>query len=88
MTEDFCGIPMDVSHRETACGTQYCIRKWTCPTCGKACSMLELDSEWSHGDSVCTVWRDGKHSVRCGSCWLATETAVGKEGIYPMRDWE
>lgn len=73
MSEDFCGVQMDVSHRETRSGTQYSINKWTCPTCSKECSYMELDGEWSHGDGLVISFRDGQSYIRCCACWLETK---------------
>ena len=70
VTEDFCGVPMDISARETRAGTAHRVCKWTCPTCGKACSMLEIDDEWCHGDSMSIRYKDGQRRVGCGACWL------------------
>lgn len=68
--EYFCGIPRECSQRETASGTPYRIYKWTCPTCAKACTMLYLDNEWCHGDSMVIVYKDGERRVMCSACWL------------------
>lgn len=73
MIIDFCGIPLDLIDCETSRGTQYKLGKWTCPSCGKECSMCEIDGEWCHGDGVVLQWRDGKQSTRCVSCWLDAE---------------
>lgn len=70
MTEDFCGVPMDISVRQTARGTEYKIGKWICPTCGKANSYMELDNEWSHGDGLVISYRNGELTLRCSACWL------------------
>lgn len=74
MNEDFCGIAMDVSLRETAKGTKYNVCKWMCPTCKKECAMVEIDGEWSFGDGVVSRCKGGKHSMLCSSCWLQEPT--------------
>jgi hypothetical protein len=69
--EDFCGVMQEVDTRETDHGTEYRVNKWTCPRCGKACSNIDIDDEWCHGDSLCISFIDGVKSIRCGACWRA-----------------
>jgi hypothetical protein len=67
--EDFCGVMQEVREAETARGTKHSIAKWTCPKCRKACSMLELDGEWCHGDGLHISFINGERIVGCTSCW-------------------
>jgi hypothetical protein len=69
--EDFCGVMQEVDTRETDAGTKYRVNKWACPSCGKACSNIDIDDEWCHGDSLCISFIDGVKSIRCSTCWLA-----------------
>jgi hypothetical protein len=69
--EDFCGVQQEVDTRETDRGTEYRVNKWTCPGCGKACSNIDIDDEWCHGDSLCISFHNGVRSIRCSACWLA-----------------
>jgi LSD1 subclass zinc finger protein len=78
MSEDFFGAHLDRDPRDTASGTTYHVCKWICPGCGKACSYLEIDGEWCHGDSMVIQYRDGVRSVKCSACWLAS--AEGAQG--------
>lgn len=76
--EDYCGVQHQVRDTETRRGTAYRIAKWTCPRCAKPCSMLELDGEWCHGDSMSISFIDGVRTVSCGACWLGgTRPDVG-----------
>lgn len=68
--EEFCGVMQEILETETARGTKHRIAKWTCPKCGKACSMLELDGEWCHGDGLHISFIDGERTIGCTSCWL------------------
>jgi hypothetical protein len=83
-TEDFCGVDQECRAEETRSGTQYRVCKWTCPKCGNACSMLEIDDEWCHGDSLCISHTDGKRVISCGRCWLAASPSVAG---MPAADW-
>ena len=69
--EDFCGVQQEVSDRESSAGTKYQVCKWTCPKCSRACSVLYLDDEWCHGDSLCISHEDGLRTIACGKCWLS-----------------
>ena len=84
-TEDFCGVPQDCDERETGSGTEYRICKWTCPGCGKACSMLEIDGEWCHGDSLCISFIDGVRSVGCTACLQQKASALPMQ-LPPLTD--
>lgn len=75
MTEDFCGVQRECSLRETGAGTKYCVAKWTCPNCGRACSMLYIDDESCHGDTLCISHVDGVRTIACGGCLRAPEAA-------------
>jgi hypothetical protein len=73
--EDFCGVMQEVDARETDAGTAYSINKWTCPSCGRACSNIVIDDEWCHGDSLCISFIDGVRHIRCSACWLEARCA-------------
>lgn len=68
--EEHCDVTELVYERETERGTKYNVAKWTCPSCGKACSTLYLDGLWCHGDSMSVRIIEGVRTVACGSCWL------------------
>jgi hypothetical protein len=78
--EDFCGVMQEIREAETARGTKHRIAKWTCPKCSKACSMLELDGEWCHGDGLSISFRNGERIVGCSSCWL-TDSKPAAQGV-------
>lgn len=83
--EDFCGVMQEVREAETARGTNHRIAKWTCPNCGKACSTLELDGEFCHGDGLCITFANGERIIRCTSCWLGSESTDPSSNVIDLR---
>jgi len=81
VAEDFCGVLQECSERETRAGTKYSVCKWACPTCHSACSVLYIDDEWCHGDSLTIEFVGGAKTIKCGKCWLsATPPAPTGDG--------
>lgn len=92
VTEDYCGVSQTTERHETRAGTLYEVAKWTCPNCGKPCSVAYIDGEHCHGDPLCLSFGpekepDGrwKTHAKCGACWLGTQ-AVGER--LPLTDAE
>jgi len=81
VAEDYCGVLQERSDRETRAGTKYSVCKWACPTCHSACSVLYIDDEWCHGDSLTIEFVGGAKTIKCGKCWLsATPPAPTGDG--------